>query len=65
MSFSCSGLTCGFNCVQRCLSIMTVVTSGCGPVVSPRTGKRLGSSPREHQPRTLHHRADAEPCIVE
>jgi hypothetical protein len=36
----------GLICVQRYLSIVTVVASGCGPVVSPRTGKRLGSPPR-------------------
>jgi hypothetical protein len=47
LSFSCSDLTCEFNCVQRCLSIVTAVASGCGPVVSPRTGNRLGSPPHE------------------
>jgi hypothetical protein len=28
------------------------VASGCGSVVSPRIGRRLGSPPREQQPRT-------------
>jgi hypothetical protein len=45
--------------VQRCLSIVTTVTSGCGPVVSLRTRKRFESPPCEQQPRTLHHMADA------
>jgi hypothetical protein len=44
---------------------VTAVTSGCGPVASPRSGKRLGSPPREQQLRTSHLRADAGPCIVE
>jgi hypothetical protein len=44
---------------------VTAVASGCGPVVSPMFGKRLGSLPRELQPRTSHLRADAGPCIVE
>jgi hypothetical protein len=52
-------------CVQRCPSIITAVASGCDPVVSSKTGKRLGSLPREQQPRTSHHRADAGPCIAE
>jgi hypothetical protein len=51
--------------VKRCSSIVTAVVSGCGPVVSSRIGKRLGSSPREQQPRTLHHRADVSPYITE
>jgi hypothetical protein len=51
--------------VYRYLSIATTVANLCGPVVSPRTGRRLGSPPREQSPRTLHHRADAGPCIVE
>jgi hypothetical protein len=51
--------------VQRCLSITTAVANECGPVVSPRIGKRLGCLPRERQLRTLHHRADAGPYIVE
>jgi hypothetical protein len=38
---------------------VTAVANGCGPVVSPRSGRRLGSPPREQQPRTLHLRADA------
>jgi hypothetical protein len=45
--------------VQICLSIVTVVASGCGPVMSPRTGRRLGSLRREQPPRTSHHRVDA------
>jgi hypothetical protein len=44
---------------------MTAVTSGCGPMVSPRSEKRLGSLPREQQPRTSHLRADADPYITE
>jgi hypothetical protein len=44
---------------------MTAVASGCGPVPSPRSGKKLGSLPREQQPRTSHLRADAGPCITE
>jgi hypothetical protein len=52
-------------CVQRCQGSVTAVASGCGPVVSPRSGKRLGSPPCEQQPRTSHLRADAGPCIAE
>jgi hypothetical protein len=44
---------------------VTAVASESGPVVSPMIGKRLGSPPREHQPRTSHLRADAGPCIAE
>jgi hypothetical protein len=44
---------------------VTVVASGCDPVASPRSGKRLGSPPRELQPRTSRLRADAGPCITE
>jgi hypothetical protein len=44
---------------------MTVVASGCGPVVSPMFGKRLGSTPHEQQLRTSYLRADAGPCIAE
>jgi hypothetical protein len=51
--------------VQTCLSIVTAVASGCGPVASPGTRKRLRSPPCEQQLRTSHHRADADPCIVE
>jgi hypothetical protein len=51
--------------VQRCLSIVTVVANGCGLVANPRTGRRLGSPPREQKPMTSHHRADEDPCIVE
>jgi hypothetical protein len=54
-----------FNCVQRCQGFVTAVASGCGPVVSPRSGKRLGSPPSEQQPRTSHLRADVGPCITE
>jgi hypothetical protein len=38
LSFSCSSLACGFNYVQRCLNIVTVVAHSCGPVAIPRTG---------------------------
>jgi hypothetical protein len=44
---------------------VTAVASGCGPAVSPMFGKRLGSPPREEQPRTLHLRANAGLCIAE
>jgi hypothetical protein len=44
---------------------VTVVASGCGPVVNPRSGRRLVSPPREQQPRTSHLRADAGSCIIE
>jgi hypothetical protein len=44
---------------------VTDVASGCGPVASSMFGKRLGSPAREQQPRTLHLRADAGPCIAE
>jgi hypothetical protein len=54
-----------FNCVQRCQSIVTAVTSGCGIVVSPKFGRSHGSPPHEQQPRILHLRADADPCIFE
>jgi hypothetical protein len=54
-----------FKCVQRCLSIATAMANGCGPVASLRTGKRLRSPPHEQQPRTSHHRDDADPCIIE
>jgi hypothetical protein len=43
---------------------MTAVVSGCGPMMSPRTRKRLGSLPHEQPSRTSHHSADAGPCIV-
>jgi hypothetical protein len=33
--------------VQRCLNIATVVANECGPVMSPRTEKRLESPPCE------------------
>jgi hypothetical protein len=44
---------------------VTAVASGCDPVVSPRSGKGLGSPALELQPRTSHLRADAGPCIAE
>jgi hypothetical protein len=44
---------------------VTAVTSGCDPVASPMFGKRLGSLPREQQPRTSYLRADAGPYIAE
>jgi hypothetical protein len=47
LSFSCSCFACKFNYVQRSPSIVTAVANGCGPVVSPKTGRRLGSPPRE------------------
>jgi hypothetical protein len=53
-----------FNCVQCCQGSVTVVASGCAPVASPRSGKRLGSSPREQQSRISLLRADADPCIA-
>jgi hypothetical protein len=53
-----------FICVETCLSTVTIVANGCGPVASPMTGKRLGSPPCEQQPRTLHHRANVGPCII-
>jgi hypothetical protein len=34
-----------FNCVQRCQGFVTAVVSGCGPVVSPMSGRRLGTCP--------------------
>jgi hypothetical protein len=57
------GFAYGFNCVQRCLSIATVVASGYGPVASLRIEKRLGSPPRVQPLRTSHHKADADPYI--
>jgi hypothetical protein len=54
-----------FNCVQRCQCFVTAVTSGCGQVVSPWSGRRLGSLPHEQQLRISHLRADAGPCIAE
>jgi hypothetical protein len=54
-----------FNCVQRCQGFVTAMASGCGPVVSPMIGKRLGSPPREQQPETSHLRANAGPYIAE
>jgi hypothetical protein len=51
--------------VQRCQSIVTVVAIGCGPMVSPWFGRRLGSPPGEQQSRTSHLMVDAGPCIVE
>jgi hypothetical protein len=54
-----------FNCVQRCQGIVTTVVVGCGPMTSPRIGRRLGSLPHEQQLRTSHLRADAGPGIAE
>jgi hypothetical protein len=54
-----------FNYVQRCQGIVTAVAVGCDQMASPRIGRRLGSPSREQQPRTLHLRVDADPCIVE
>jgi hypothetical protein len=54
-----------FNCVQMCQGFVTAVTSECGPVASPRSGKGIGNPPREQQPRTPHLRADVGPCIIE
>jgi hypothetical protein len=34
-----------FNDVQRCQDFVTVVASGCGPMVSSMFGRRLGSPP--------------------
>jgi hypothetical protein len=51
--------------MQRCHSIVTATVVGCGPMASPRIGRRLGSPPHEQQPRTSHLRADVGPCIVE
>jgi hypothetical protein len=64
-AFVAQGLLVDFNYVQRCQSIVTAVAIRCGPMTSPRIGRRLGSLPREQQPRTSHHRADAGPCIAE
>jgi hypothetical protein len=44
---------------------VTVVAVGCGPMVSLRFGRRLGSPPREQQLMTSHLRADADPYIAE
>jgi hypothetical protein len=38
---------------------VTAVTIGCGPMASPRIGRRFGSPSCEQQPRTSHLRADA------
>jgi hypothetical protein len=54
-----------FNCVQRCQDFVTSVALGCGPIVSPRIGRRLESPPHEQQPTTSHLRVDAGPCIAE
>jgi hypothetical protein len=54
-----------FNCVQRCQGFVTAAAVGCGSMASPRIGRRLGSPPREQQPRTSHLRADAGPCITD
>jgi hypothetical protein len=52
-------------CVYRCQSIVTAVAIGCGPMASPRIGRRHGSPPHEQQSRTSHLRTDVGPCIVE
>jgi hypothetical protein len=54
-----------FNCVQKCQGIVTVVAIRCGPMASPRIGRRYGSPPHEQQLRTSNLRADAGPCIAE
>jgi hypothetical protein len=54
-----------FNCVQRCQGFVTAVAVGCGPVASPKIERRLGSPPREQQPRTSHLRINAGPCTAE
>jgi hypothetical protein len=54
-----------FYCVQRCQSFVTTVAIVCGPMVNPSIGRRLGSPPREQQPRTSLLRADAGACIAE
>jgi hypothetical protein len=54
-----------FISVQRCQNIVTAVAIGCGPMVSPKFGRRLGSLPHEQQPRPSHLRAEAGPCITE
>jgi hypothetical protein len=51
--------------VQKCQGIVTTVVVGCGPMASPRIGRRLGTPAREQQLSTLHFRADAGPCIAE
>jgi hypothetical protein len=45
--------------------MVTAAAVGCGPMASPRIGRRLGSPPREQQPWTSHLRADAGPYIAE
>jgi hypothetical protein len=37
---------------------VTAMAVGCGPTTSPRIGKRLGSTPREPQPKTSYLRAN-------
>jgi hypothetical protein len=54
-----------FNYVQRCQRIMDAAAVECGPMASPRIKRRHGSPPHEEQPRTLHLRANAGPCIFE
>jgi hypothetical protein len=44
---------------------VTTVAVGCGPMASLRIERRLGSPPREQQPRTSHLRADMGPRIAE
>jgi hypothetical protein len=66
---SCSNLVArallvDFICAQRCQNIVTAVAIGCGPMVSPRFGRRHGSPPREQQLWPSHLRGDAGPCIT-
>jgi hypothetical protein len=54
-----------FHVCAKMSGFVTAVVSGCGLVVSPRSGKRLESPPHEQQLRTSHLRADAGPCITD
>jgi hypothetical protein len=53
-----------FHSVQRCQSIVTAMVVECGPMVSPRFGRRHGSPPCEQQPRTSYLKDDASPCLA-
>jgi hypothetical protein len=56
------GLLVDYICVQRCLSIVAVMTSLFGLMVTRlKTGKSTGSLNFEEQPRTPYHRARCEP----
>jgi hypothetical protein len=44
---------------------VTAMAVGCGPMERLRIEMRLGSPPREQQPRTSLLRADAGPRITE